>query len=64
MPAKFDLILIEVVFIKTQEGYMSHTEQSIATYHNFIQICTLDAIEMCVGQNGMQFVWLLCLSFL
>lgn len=36
MPAKFDLILIKVVFTKTQEGYTSRTEQSIATYHNII----------------------------
>lgn len=36
MPAKFDLILIKVVFTKTQEWYMFHTEQSIATYHNII----------------------------
>jgi len=53
MPAKFDLILIKVVFTKTQEWYMFHTEQSIATYHNIIYICTLDAAEKCVGQNGM-----------
>lgn len=59
MPAKFDLISIKVVFTKTQEWYMFYIEQSIATYHNIIQICTLDAAEMCVGQNGMQFVWLL-----